>query len=38
LRFRLAGKAFAHTAVYDRGIADFLADRSIEDVSGCYRE
>lgn len=38
LRFQLAGKAFAHTAVYDRAIADFLADRSIEDVGRCYRE
>ena len=38
LRFRLAGKAFAHTAVYDRAIADFLADHNIEDVRGCYRK
>lgn len=38
LRFQLAGKAFAHTAVYDRAIADFLADRNIEDVGRCYRE
>jgi phosphoribosylaminoimidazolecarboxamide formyltransferase/IMP cyclohydrolase len=38
LRFQLAGKAFAHTAVYDRAIADFLADRNIEDVRRCYRE
>jgi len=38
LRFQLAGKAFAHTAVYDRTIADFLADHSIEDVRGCYSE
>ena len=38
LRFRLAGKAFAHTAVYDRAIADFLAGRSVEDVRDCYGE
>jgi phosphoribosylaminoimidazolecarboxamide formyltransferase/IMP cyclohydrolase len=38
LRFQLAGKAFAHTAVYDRAIADFMADRNIEDVKRCYRE
>lgn len=38
LRFQLAGKAFAHTAVYDRAIADFLADRNIEDARRCYRE
>jgi phosphoribosylaminoimidazolecarboxamide formyltransferase/IMP cyclohydrolase len=37
LRFRLAGKAFAHTAVYDRAIADFIADRNIEDVRRCYK-
>ena len=35
--FRLAGKAFAHTAVYDRAIADFLADHNIEDVRRCYK-
>lgn len=38
LRFRLAGKAFAHTAVYDRAIADFMTVRNIEDVKRCYRE
>ena len=36
LRYRLAQKAFEHTAVYDRTIADFLADKSYEDVKGCY--
>lgn len=36
LRFRLAQKAFEHTAVYDRTIADFLASKSREDVKGCY--
>ncbi|MFZ1199115.1 MAG: hypothetical protein WAO07_03015 [Desulfobacterales bacterium] len=38
LRFELAGKAFAHTAVYDRTIADFMEDRSFADVDRCYKE
>ena len=37
LRFRLAQKAFDHTAVYDRTIADFLAGKTIEEVGSCYR-
>ena len=37
LRFGLAQKAFEHTAVYDRHIADFLASKSLGDVSGCYQ-
>lgn len=37
LRFELAKKAFKHTAVYDGHIADFLASRSIDDVTQCYR-
>ena len=37
LRFELARKAFAHTAVYDRSIADFLAGRQIQDLKHCYR-
>ncbi len=36
LRFRLAQKAFGHTAEYDSTIRDFLGARSIKDVSGCY--
>ncbi len=36
LRYRLARKAFDHTAVYDRTIADFLAEKNVEDVRGCY--
>jgi phosphoribosylaminoimidazolecarboxamide formyltransferase/IMP cyclohydrolase len=36
LRFQLAQKAFDHTTVYDRTIADFLASKSSADVSGCY--
>jgi phosphoribosylaminoimidazolecarboxamide formyltransferase/IMP cyclohydrolase len=36
LRFQLAQKAFDHTAVYDRTIADFLASKSSADVGGCY--
>ena len=37
LRFRLAQKAFAHTAAYDRAIADYLGGVSAGDVSACYR-
>jgi len=37
LRFRLAQKAFAHTADYDRAIADYLGRLSGADVSACYR-
>ena len=37
LRFELARKAFDHTAVYDRTIADFLATKEIDDVSNCYK-
>ena len=36
LRFRLAQKAFDHTAVYDRTIAGFLASKSAVDAKGCY--
>jgi phosphoribosylaminoimidazolecarboxamide formyltransferase/IMP cyclohydrolase len=36
LRYELARKAFDHTAVYDRHIADFLKERSIGDVQTCY--
>ncbi len=37
LRFRLAQKAFAHTAAYDRAIADFLGGVTAADVSACYK-
>jgi phosphoribosylaminoimidazolecarboxamide formyltransferase/IMP cyclohydrolase len=37
LRFRLAQKAFAHTAAYDRAIADYLGVVAAADVSACYR-
>jgi phosphoribosylaminoimidazolecarboxamide formyltransferase/IMP cyclohydrolase len=37
LRFQLARKAFDHTAVYDRAIADFLVSKAIDDVSKCYQ-
>jgi phosphoribosylaminoimidazolecarboxamide formyltransferase/IMP cyclohydrolase len=37
LRYRLAQKAFDHTAVYDRTIADFLGAKAFTDVEGCYR-
>lgn len=36
LRFRLAQKAFAHTAAYDRAIADYLAGTAAADVRACY--
>jgi phosphoribosylaminoimidazolecarboxamide formyltransferase/IMP cyclohydrolase len=36
LRFHLARKAFEHTAVYDRTIADFLAAREYDKVKACY--
>jgi phosphoribosylaminoimidazolecarboxamide formyltransferase/IMP cyclohydrolase len=36
LRFQLAQKAFAHTAVYDQTIADFLSTQSFDDLKGCY--
>ncbi len=37
LRFRLAQKAFAHTAVYDSTIADFLGGKTFNDVKICYQ-
>jgi phosphoribosylaminoimidazolecarboxamide formyltransferase/IMP cyclohydrolase len=36
VRFRLAQKAFEHTAVYDRTIADFLGAKAFAEVAGCY--
>ncbi len=38
LRFRLAQKAFEHTAVYDRTIADFLASKNQGEIKGCYND
>ncbi len=35
-RFKLAQKAFEHTAGYDRAIADFLASRTVKDAENCY--
>ena len=37
LRYALAQKAFDHTAVYDRHIADFLAGKPFGDVYTCYK-
>lgn len=37
LRYRLAQKAFVHTAVYDRTIADYLGANALPDVEGCYK-
>ncbi len=36
-RFRLAQKAFAHTAGYDSAIADFLGSQTGDDAKGCYQ-
>lgn len=36
LRYRLAQKAFEHTAVYDRTIADFLGANAMSKVETCY--
>jgi len=38
LRFHLARRAFEHTAVYDRTIADFLMAEKYDKVRGCYRK
>ena len=38
LRFRLAQKAFGHTAMYDTTIRDFLGEKSIQDVDVCYNK
>lgn len=37
LRFRLAQRAFEHTAAYDRAIADFLSLRHTAEAYGCYK-
>jgi phosphoribosylaminoimidazolecarboxamide formyltransferase/IMP cyclohydrolase len=37
LRYRLAIKAFDHTAVYDRTIADFLGSQAFANVDSCYQ-
>jgi len=36
-RFELAQKAFEHTAIYDRTIADYLAAKSLNDIKSCYK-
>jgi phosphoribosylaminoimidazolecarboxamide formyltransferase/IMP cyclohydrolase len=38
MRYRLACKAFAHTAAYDSAIAAYLADRSQAQVNACYEK
>jgi phosphoribosylaminoimidazolecarboxamide formyltransferase/IMP cyclohydrolase len=38
LRYRLAQKAFDHTAVYDRTIADYLGAQGLPEVEGCYNK
>ena len=37
MRYQLAGKAFEHTASYDRAIADYLAKTPFTDVKPCYQ-
>ena len=37
LRFKLAQKAFEHTAIYDRTISGYLAKRSYKEVMNCYQ-
>ncbi len=37
LRFRLAQKAFAHTAAYDTAIADYLGRQTSDNVAACYQ-
>lgn len=36
-RFSLAQKAFEHTAQYDRNIANYLGERSLDDVTSTYQ-
>jgi len=36
LRYRLAKKAFSHTAAYDTAISTFLSGKGFEDVRQCY--
>ena len=36
MRYRLAKKAFEHTAAYDRAISDFLGTKALQDVESCY--
>lgn len=38
LRFRLAQKAFAHTAEYDHAIAGYLDGLAAADAGACYRQ
>jgi len=37
-RFKMAGKAFEHTASYDRAIADYFAKTGIDKVRSVYKE
>ncbi len=36
-RFGLAQKAFEHTAIYDRTIADYLTAKSLNNIKSCYK-
>lgn len=37
LRYKLACKAFEHTAVYDRAISDYLTSQRFEAIERCYQ-
>jgi phosphoribosylaminoimidazolecarboxamide formyltransferase/IMP cyclohydrolase len=37
-RFGLAQQAFEHTAVYDRTISRYLAEKSMNEVKSCYKK
>lgn len=36
-RYELSKKAFEHTAVYDRTIADWLGAQAMDNVHSCYK-
>ena len=38
MRYRLAKKAFEHTAAYDRAISDFLGTKALQEVESCYSQ
>ena len=37
-RFKLAQKAFLHTADYDRAISEYLFTKSVDDILACYSD
>jgi len=36
-RFKLAQKAFDHTALYDKNIAQYLSTKSVDEAMSCYK-